>query len=60
MSHMPQSFTKDLKRALVFMWNSALRQKFNFSFSRAFASINKIFILAGGQDTKFRRFPDIC
>ena len=36
---------KILRLILVFMCNSALREK--FSFSRAFASINKILILAG-------------
>ena len=32
--------------------NSGLREKFNFVFSRVFASINKIFILAGGLGTR--------
>ena len=31
-----QSFTKYLRLTLVFMWNSALREKFKFCFSRAF------------------------
>ena len=31
-----QSFTKHLKQNLVFMWNSALRKKFNFCFSGDF------------------------
>ena len=30
------------------MWNSALREKFNFFFQEFFASIDKIFILVGG------------
>ena len=39
----PQSFTKYL---IVLLWNSALQEKFNFSYAKCFASI-KIFILAG-------------
>ena len=39
----PQSFTKYL---IVLLWNSALQEKFNFSYANFFASI-KIFILAG-------------
>ena len=31
-----QSFTECLRLALVFVWNSALREKFNFCFSRVF------------------------
>ena len=31
-----QSFTRKLRLALVFMWNSALRQAFNFCYSRVF------------------------
>ena len=31
-----KSFTKYLRLTLVFMWGSALREKFNFCFSRAF------------------------
>ena len=42
-----QPFTKYLRLTLVFLWNSALREKFNFCFSRVFASIDKISILAG-------------
>ena len=34
--------------ALVFVWNSALRDGFNFSFQEFFVTIRKIFILAGG------------
>ena len=34
--------------ALVFVWNSALRDGFNFSFQEFFVTIGKIFILAGG------------
>ena len=33
--------------ALVFVWNSALRDRFNFSFQEFFVTIGKIFILAG-------------
>ena len=36
MSEHPQSFKKHLRPTLVFMWNSALRQKFNFCFSVRF------------------------
>ena len=28
----PQSFAKYLRKVLVFMWGSALREKFNFCF----------------------------
>ena len=42
-----QSITIYLNLALVFMWHSTLLQKFNFCFGERFASINKIFILAG-------------
>ena len=33
--------------ALVFVWNSALRDRFNFSFREFFVTIGKIFNLAG-------------
>ena len=36
-----------LELALVFVWNSALRDRFNFSFQEFFVTIGKIFILAG-------------
>ena len=32
----PQSWAKYLRQTLVFMWNSALREKFNFYFFRSF------------------------
>ena len=32
-----QSSTKYLRLTLVFMWNSALQEKFNFCFSRVFS-----------------------
>ena len=60
-----QSLTKYLIQNLVFIWNSALREKFNFYFSAVFASIDKIFILGGKIGTrlynfiKFWEFPDI-
>ena len=47
-----QSFTKYMRLNLVFMWNSALREKFDFLFSRVFGSINKTFILAGRLGTR--------
>ena len=46
-----QTFKKYLKLTLVFMWDIALREIFDFCFSRAFASINKIFVLAGWLGT---------
>ena len=50
-----QSWSKYWRQALVFMWNSLPSEKFNFYFSLlffflfyfVFASIDKIFILAG-------------
>ena len=59
-----QSFTKYLRLTLVFMQNSALREKFNFYVSVVFLSINKIFILQEDwalayHSTRFRQFPDI-
>ena len=33
--------------ALDFVWNGTLRENFSFSFSRCFASIGNMFILAG-------------
>ena len=43
-----QPFTKYLRLIVLSMWNSALWEKFNFCFQE-FASIDKIFILAGGM-----------
>ena len=41
-----ESWTKYLKRfLLVFIWTSALQEKFFFNFSGVFAVIDKIFIL---------------
>ena len=57
-----QSFTKCLRLTLVFNRNSALREKFNFCFSRVFASINKTFNYAGRLDyhsMKLRNCLDI-
>ena len=34
------------------MWNGGLREKFISAFEEYFASINKIFILAGSLDTR--------
>ena len=42
-----QSYNHVIIKTLVFMWNSWLREKFNFCAARVFASINKIFILSG-------------
>ena len=47
-----QSFTKYLRLILVFMWNNAQREKFNFFFQEFFASFDKTFILAGGLGTR--------
>ena len=46
------SFTKYSRLTLVSTWNSALRVKFNFCFTEFFASIYKIFILAGRLDIR--------
>ena len=61
-----QSSTNYLRLTLIFMWNSALREKFIFCFSCFFASIiSIIFILAGGwalgyHVMGFWDFPDIA
>ena len=47
-----QSFTRYLRLKLVFMWSSTLREKFNFCFSRVFASFKHVFILARRLGTK--------
>ena len=57
-----QSFTKYLRLTLVFMWNSALREKFIFCFQGFLVGINGMLILAGGlgyHSIEFRHFPDI-
>ena len=41
-----QSFTKYLRLPLIFMWNSALQEKFNLCFLRVFTIIDKVLILA--------------
>ena len=46
-----QSLTIYLRLTLVFMWNSWIREKFNFCVARVFASINKICILSGRPAT---------
>ena len=54
-----QSWTKYLKRFLpVFIWTSALREKFFFNFSGVFAVIDKIFILGvtPGTSLQFYEF----
>ena len=40
-----------LRLTLVFVLNSALREKINFYFQEFFARLNKIFVLAGGLRT---------
>ena len=51
-----QSFTKYLRLTLVFMWNTALREKFNFCFQEFFVSIIfvsiKFFIFPGRLCTR--------
>ena len=44
----PQSFTGYLRLTLVFVWDGALWEGFDFCFSGDFAGIAKIFCLAGG------------
>ena len=53
-----QPFTKYFRLTLVFKCAIALREKFNFCFSKAFASIDKTFILAGKLNTRLS-FYDI-
>ena len=43
-----QSVARYLRLALVFVWDSALREKFNCYFLEDFASINLVFIFFGG------------
>ena len=45
-------FTKYLRLTLVSIWNSALREKFNFCFQQFFSSIDKIIILTGRLGTR--------
>ena len=47
-----ESFTKYMRLTLVFMQNSALRKSLISVFQKFFATINKIFILAGRLGTK--------
>ena len=60
-----QPFRKYLRITLVSMWNSALRQKFNFSFSRFFLLVLTKFSYwwedwaLGYHFMRFRDFPDI-
>ena len=49
-----QAFTKYLRLTLVLPQSSTRREKFNFCFSRAFASISKIFTLAEALSTRHR------
>ena len=44
-----QSWPKYMRQTLLLVWNSALREKFNFNFWTVFAGIDKIFIL--GEDS---------
>ena len=60
-----QTFTKYLRQTLVFMWNSALREKFNFYFCKSFLLVLTKFSFwqedwaLGYHSMKFRLFPDI-
>ena len=47
-----QSFTRYLWLTLDFVGNGALWENFSFSFSRCFAGIGLILILAGGLGTR--------
>ena len=47
-----QTFAKYLRLTLVFWWNSAQWERFNFYFSRFFGSFKKIFILNGRLGTR--------
>ena len=53
-----QPFTKYLILTLAAIWNSALREKFNFNFKQFYASINKIFILGGRLGTRLKFYGD--
>ena len=59
----PQSFIGYLGLTLVFMWNSALREGFNFYFSRVLWKCYQIFVLPGGalgyHSMGFRHFPGV-
>ena len=55
-----QSFTKYSRQTLVFMWNSALREKFNFSFLRNFYyHWQNSHLAIGNISMKLLDFPDI-
>ena len=47
-----QSFTKYLRQTLVFMWNGAQAKSIISIFQEIFASIKKIYILAGRLGTR--------
>ena len=44
---------------LIFSWNSALRENFNFYFSNLFAIIDKIYILTGRIGTRLSFYEDL-
>ena len=48
----PQSFKNYLRHSLIFMWNSAIHEEFNFCFYEIFTSSDKIFISEGGLSTR--------
>ena len=53
--HFPNTLelrTKYLRKTLIFIWNSALRGKFNFCFQGIFPSIDKMFFLRGRRGTR--------
>ena len=64
MKYVPQSATKNLRKTLVFMWNNALPEKFNFCFFEDFTSTDKILIskkdwALGKISMKFWAFTDM-
>ena len=50
---MLQPPTKYLRQTLVILWNSPLREKFNFYFQEIFASMDKIFLLRERLGARF-------
>ena len=60
-----QLFTKNLRVTLVFMWNNALRGKFNFYFTKSFLLVLTKFSFSqedwalGYYSLNFLEFPDI-
>ena len=60
-----QSFKEYLRQTLVFMWNSAMRQWFNFSFSVVWLVMKNLSLWRQGwalvyHSSKFWDFPGFC